>query len=75
MKEVFLSIMLAKLTQEIPFLIDDDTDMKFCVPGLQAAIKNFTTKAVKLAEDFLGVRNDTIHVHGLLGADFNIYNP
>ena len=63
MKEACLSEVLAKCTREIPFLIDDDIDMEFDVPGLRAAVKNSSEKAVKLAADFSGVRSDTIHVH------------
>ena len=73
MKKVCLSVVLAKCTRKIPFLIDDDIDMEFDVPGLQAAVKDLSEKAVKLAADFSGVRNDTIHVHRLLGVDMLQY--
>ena len=72
-KKVCLSVVLAKCTREIPFLIDDDIDMEFDVPELQTAVKNHSEKAVKLAADFSGVRNYTIHVHGLLDVDLLQY--
>ena len=73
MKEIGLSVILTEGTREILFLVDDDIDMKFCVPGLRDAINNLTEKVVKLAADFSCIKKDTLHVHGLLGVDLLQY--
>ena len=61
MKEIDLSV---KGTREILFLVSDDIDMKFCVPGLRDAIDNLTEKVGKLAADFSCIKKDTLHIHG-----------
>ena len=73
MKEIGLSVILIEGTREILFLVDDDIDMKFCVPCLRDAIDNLTEKAVKLAADFPCIKKDTLHVHEWLGVDLLQY--
>lgn len=51
---------------EVPFLVDNDLDLDFHLPGLRDCFDSLTRNGHKLSINIPDILNDTVKVHGEL---------